>query len=125
MRVWDWAKANVERFQKTYGKDPRWSNIIDQRNRAALEFYRLTGDPKWHTRFVKDSVLTAPKPRLAKNSSAKNQGHSQQDTAFLDARPPNGLGEARSATAARCSTPLPALDQTRHPKPHAMPTIKV
>ena len=101
LRAWDWAEANVGRFEKTYGKNPRWSNIIDQRNLAALEFYRLTGDDKWHDRFVEDSVLTTLKPSSAKNLSAKNQGLRQQDAAFLYARLPHGLGEARLATAAR------------------------
>lgn len=101
LRAWNWAEANVARFAKMYGKNPRWSQVIDQRNLAALEFYRLTGDHKWHDRFVEDSVLVVSSPGSANGASSKSQRHSQQDAAFLYTRLPNDLGEPRIAAAAR------------------------
>jgi endoglucanase len=58
LRAMNWADARVDRLDKNkYGHEVR-----DQRNLAAAELYRLTGDAKWHklfratTAFTKDGV---------------------------------------------------------------------
>jgi endoglucanase len=64
------------------------SNAIDQRNFAALELYRLTGDEKWHDIFLENTVLKQSDTDLEKN------GHAQRDQAFLYAHLPDGMGDS-------------------------------
>ncbi|MCP4609354.1 MAG: hypothetical protein GY845_11640 [Planctomycetes bacterium] len=90
LRAWSWAQANVDRFEKKYGKSYQWKKVIDERNLAAIEFYRLTGDQRWHDLFIKDSVLKSS------NLNASRQHHA----AFLYARLPDSLGELRLKKAA-------------------------
>jgi endoglucanase len=90
LRAWSWAEANRDRFEKTYGQQHQWNKIIDERNLAALEFYRLTGESRWHDLFLEDALLVSSKSR---------QG--QRDALFLYARLPNDLGQPRLKKAAK------------------------
>lgn len=95
LRAWSWAQANVGRFEKRYGKSSQWRKIIDERNLAALEFCRLTGDQRWHDLFIEDSVLTS-----SNLDSSTLYGRGQHHAAFLYARLPDSLGESRLKKAA-------------------------
>lgn len=68
---------------------------------AALEFYRLTGNRKWHERFIENSMLARSQSDVAKTKSGKVQGHGQRDAAFLYARLPGELATPRIAAVAR------------------------
>ncbi|TVQ63937.1 MAG: hypothetical protein EA366_01805 [Spirulina sp. DLM2.Bin59] len=55
--------------------------VLDARNLAAVELYRLTGDPAWHQIFLATTVFTDPqKPTMAWGK------HHQRDAAFVYAR---------------------------------------
>jgi len=94
-RAWDWAESHIEHFEKRYGDHSRWQVVIDERNLAALEFYRLTGDEKWHDRFLEDTVL-----RSTDFNTAPPSGQAQAHAAFLYARLPKGRGETALKQAA-------------------------
>ena len=98
LRAWAWAESNKKDYETRYGQHPRWNKIIDERNLAALELLRLTGDQKWHEHFAEDSVLTE-----SKGTTDRSQIGRQRDAAFLYARLPDSLSEPRMATAARQS----------------------
>ena len=95
LHAWSWAEVNVDRFEKQHGKHPRWRSVGDERNLAALEFYRLTGDPQWHALFMEDSVL-AP----SQLGGTAQFGRGQRHAVFLYARLPDHLGQARLQEAA-------------------------
>lgn len=80
-RAWAWAESNGERYERQYGRQPQWVRVVNERNLAALEFYRLTHAAPWHDRFLEDTALTSSRPD-------RNQRHA----AFLYARLPEGLG---------------------------------
>ena len=82
LRAWQWAEVNCEQFQGKYGKHPRWNEVVDERNLAALELYRLTAEKKWHDRFVEDSIFAMANP------ADQSQSGRQRDAAFLYARLP-------------------------------------
>lgn len=94
LAAWDWAEAHVATFAKSYSKDSRWNNVIDERNLAALEFYRLTGESKWHDIFQEDSILKV-------TNAAKRYPNRQRHAAFLYARLPDELGQAALQQAAK------------------------
>lgn len=52
--------------------------VRDERNLAALELFRLTGEARWHDRFMQDTVFTDPGAVLC-----IWQKHDQRDAAFL------------------------------------------
>lgn len=57
--------------------------VRDARNLAAVELYRLTGDPTWHQIFLNTTVFTDPQqPTMAWGK------HHQRDAAFVYARLP-------------------------------------
>ncbi len=72
---------------KTASRENTWQ-AIDDRNLAALELYRLTGDQDYHELFLQDSVLTEDQPNLFQYGT-----HVQRDHAFHYARLPVGLGD--------------------------------
>jgi len=62
--------------QHTYRKLPH--PVLDARNLAALELYRLTGQPRWHELFIATTAFRDANQRLA-----KWQQHDQADASFL------------------------------------------
>jgi endoglucanase len=63
--------------------NPR-NDVRDERNLAALELYRATGDARWHDMFLADSVYTDPTVALTQWSEViDNNGWDQSDAAFL------------------------------------------
>jgi len=88
-RAWVWADANVSRFEQKYEKHSQWAKVIEERNLAALELYRLTGKSHWHDHFLEDSVLVSTK-----------RSRGQRHAAFLYARLPEDLGQAHLKEAA-------------------------
>lgn len=55
--------------------------VRDERNLAAIELYRLTGDPRWHDLFLATTVYTDPEADMYKPRS-----HQQRDAAFVYAQ---------------------------------------
>ncbi len=101
LHAWAWAEANVSRFESKYGTHPRWSEIIDQRNLAALELYRLTGEEKWHTLFVEDSLFVPIRQETVVKKRGWSRGLRQRDAAFLYVRLPTRLRKPDIAKLAR------------------------
>jgi endoglucanase len=56
-------------------------DVLDKRNLAALELFRLTGDDKWHAIFLATTVFQDPAAGVYVYGS-----HQQRDAAFLYAR---------------------------------------
>jgi endoglucanase len=54
----EWPKLGEPRAQ--------FDGVIDARNLAAIELYRLTGDPRWHDVFVSTTVFGDPRAPLAR-----------------------------------------------------------
>ncbi len=54
------------------------NEVRDARNLAALELYRLTGDPNWHRIFLETTKFTSPAA-----DPAVWRSHNQRDAAFL------------------------------------------
>jgi endoglucanase len=81
MRAMAYAEA-----QYAVTTNPRYE-IRDERNLAAIEMYRATGDAKWHDLFIATSKYTDSSVRLAQWSSVTdNTGWDQGDAAFVYAR---------------------------------------
>ncbi|TWT83499.1 Endoglucanase D precursor [Planctomycetes bacterium CA13] len=90
IRAFQFAEQDYAR-DKTAGhtakRDNTWQ-ATDSRNLAALELYRLTGEPDYHDVFLKDSALTDQVPDLFVWGK-----HVQREQAFIYANLPDGLGE--------------------------------
>lgn len=69
-----WAEKKY--LNHGYAKLPH--QLIDARNLAAVEMYRLTGDETWHRLFLRTTVFKESWRRLAEWSS-----HDQADAAFV------------------------------------------
>ncbi len=64
--------------QDNHGKNYR---VRDQRNLAAVELYRLTGESRWHDIFLETTVYTDADARTRERDS-----HEQRDAAFVYAQ---------------------------------------
>ncbi|MCX7599936.1 MAG: glycoside hydrolase family 9 protein [Armatimonadetes bacterium] len=62
-RAMEWAEAEWQRIREEPKVKERWE-IPDDRNLAAIELYRLTGDKRWLDIFMQDTVLKNEKPEL-------------------------------------------------------------
>jgi len=76
LRAMRWAESQHRKSEK---KHPHAVN--DARNLAAIECFRLTGDPHWHALFLATTVFKNPKVTLY-----KWQHHDQRDAAWVYAR---------------------------------------
>lgn len=72
-KAMEWAEAAWEQ-----GQGHTYEEVANQRNLAAAELYRLTGDDKWHQLFLATTVFTDPKAETASHKS-----HDQRDAAFV------------------------------------------
>ncbi len=90
LRAMNWAEAEYAKWKndKTVAKRPR--QIRDDRNLAALELYRLTGDKKWHAVFLEHTCLKDPDCELF-----DWKDHIQRDAAFVYARLDDKLADAK------------------------------
>ncbi len=85
LKAMRWAESQHRRSEK---KHPHQVN--DARNLAAIELFRLTGDPQWHKLFLATTVFNDPKATLY-----KWQHHDQRDAAWVYARTQRpGMDEA-------------------------------
>ncbi|MEM8613620.1 MAG: PA14 domain-containing protein, partial [Cyanobacteria bacterium P01_H01_bin.105] len=55
LRAMNWANAELSKQP-----NDRYNEIYDQRNLAAAELYRLTGEQQWHDLFLETTVYTDP-----------------------------------------------------------------
>ena len=98
-----WAEAAFSR--QTYPKLPY--QVIDARNMAALEMFRLTGERQWEQVFVDTSVFKRTGRKLA-----EWQSHDQSDAAFLYLRIANNdPGIRRNIISAFLATTQDMLTQ--------------
>ncbi len=74
LRAMQWAEKEYAR--RTYSKLPHTLN--DDRNLAAAELYRLTGDKHWHQLFLNTTIFKQPDAPLQ-----KWQSHDQTEAAFV------------------------------------------
>jgi len=73
LRAMRWAESHHRKSEK---KHPH--AVHDARNLAAIECFRLTGDPQWHALFLATTVFKDPKVTLY-----KWQHHDQRDAAWI------------------------------------------
>ena len=78
LKAMDYAEAHYD--SQNYQEGQR-HHVTDQRNLAALELYRLTGDRQWHELFLETTVFT--QADVVPNVW---ESHEQRDAAFLYAR---------------------------------------
>ena len=73
LRAMVWANNEL-------AKDPedRYSEVYDQRNLAAVELYRLTGDKQWHDLFLETTVFGDPNKKMRQWPD-----YNQQEAAFV------------------------------------------
>ena len=77
IRAMNWA--NAELAKKPEGLNSFLSSsVYDQRNLAAAELYRLTGEDEWHQLFLDTTVFTDPNAALMKWDK-----HNQSHAAFV------------------------------------------
>ncbi len=80
IRAMNWANAELAKQPE----DPDfflYSRVHDERNLAAAELYRLTGDEQWHQIFLDTTIFTNPDAPLKKWNN-----HDHSDAAFVYAR---------------------------------------
>lgn len=100
LRAMMWSDAKWREIRGEPRLAKRWT-ITDDRNFAAIELYRLTGDTHWRDVFLEETVLTAEKPELFQWGR-----HVQQHAAFAYTLLPDRLADpvlkerAKQATVA-------------------------
>ena len=82
LRAMVWAEKERERMEKT-GEFKNWRNdaliaFRDERNLAAADLYRLTGDERWHKIFLETTAFIDPKAELY-----EWQKHEQREAAWV------------------------------------------
>lgn len=80
-----------------YVEGKKLHQVKDDRNLAALELYRLTGDRQWHDLFLETTVFTDPTAEVFVHGQ-----QSQRDAAFLYAQ----LASAQPASRSAGDSPL-------------------
>jgi len=98
VRAMDWAENEWARIREQPEVKARWE-IVDDRNLAAIELYRLTDEPRWLEVFMEDTVLEAERPELF--SWGRNV---QQHAAFVYATLPDRLADPVLKAKARAAT---------------------
>ncbi|MEL6881084.1 MAG: glycoside hydrolase family 9 protein, partial [Cyanobacteria bacterium J06607_10] len=76
LRAMAYAEANY--VASDYTEGPRLHRVADERNLAALELYRLTGEQAWHELFLATTVFQA-----ADMDARVHTQHDQIEAAFL------------------------------------------
>ena len=92
-KAWDWAEQRYPAMVEDAQERGRLGEARDARNLAALELYRLTGEPAYHDAFLEDSVLTDADRAMGEQS--------QRDALFAYATMRDGLGDAQLRDLAR------------------------
>ena len=77
LRAMQWAEGQL----KAAGDKQFPIEVRDSRNLAAIELFRLTGDPQWHELFLATTFFKDPKADVW-----KWQSHDQRDAAWVYAR---------------------------------------
>jgi endoglucanase len=110
LRAMTWSDAKWREIRGEPRLAKRW-NISDDRNFAAIELYRLTGDTRWRDVFLEETVLTAEKPELFQWGK-----HIQQHAAFAYTLLPDNLADpvlkerAKQATIAMAERAMAYAD---------------
>jgi endoglucanase len=98
LKAMAWSEAEWPKVKDKPEVKKHWE-VLDDRNFAALELYRLTGDKHWHDVFLEDTVLTAGHPEL--NSWGR---HIQLHQAFGYCLLPDNLADPKLKAKARAAT---------------------
>ena len=98
VRAMEWAEGEWARIREEPNVKERWE-IPDDRNLAAIELYRLTGEQRWLDVFMEDTVLKDDQPELF----AWGQ-HVQQHAAFAYCLLPDRLADPAMKAKARQAT---------------------
>jgi len=98
VRAMEWSEAEWARVRARPGIAERWE-IPDDRNFAAIELYRLTGERRWLDVFMEDTVLKDEQPELFAWGR-----HVQQHAAFAYTLLPDDLADADLKANARQAT---------------------
>ena len=79
LRAMEWAEERYPAWKEDpTNTDYAKQEVRDERNLAAIELYRLTGDKKWNDIFMQDTRLVDPNASLAVWGS-----HNQRNAAFV------------------------------------------
>lgn len=92
----DSALRAMEYADREAAKKSIVKQVRDAQNLAALELFQLTGDRRWHDRFLQTTVFKDPQ----KDAIVWDE-HDQRDAAFLYARMPSDLVDAAVQQNAR------------------------
>ena len=98
VRAMDWAEVEWAALREHPQVKERWE-IADDRNFAAIELYRLTGEQRWLDIFLEDTVLTQERPELF----AWGQ-HVQTHAAFAYCLLPDELADPALKSRAKAAT---------------------
>jgi endoglucanase len=107
LKAFDYAEREIRNGA------PMTKQVRDARNLAAVEFLRLTRDPKWHQVFLQATVFKDPK-----QETIVWDQHDQREAAFLYARLPKNLVDstiqrnAVNAIVRDADTAVSVSDQT-------------
>jgi endoglucanase len=107
LKAFDYAEREISNGA------PMTKQVRDARNLAAVEFLRLTRDPKWHQVFLQATVFKDPKQEVIVWDQ-----HDQREAAFLYARLPKNLVDstiqrnAVNAIVRDADTAVSVSDQT-------------
>ena len=81
-RAKDYEESAIQAMRWAYAEEPDGDWIVDsERNLAALELYRVTGDKRWHDLFLAETVFND-----ASANAFDYQNHDQRQAAFLYSR---------------------------------------
>ncbi|MEB3358507.1 MAG: glycoside hydrolase family 9 protein [Synechococcales bacterium] len=90
------AMNYAERELGKYAPDALPHAVKDERNLAAIELYRLTGNRRWHNLFLETTVFTDPEQPVVEPGL-----HAQRDAAFVYSRLDPALVDGVVQTNAR------------------------
>ncbi len=107
VRAMEWSETEWARIREQPKVKDRWE-IPDDRNFAAIELYRVTGEKRWLDIFLQDTVLTAPKPELFAWGR-----HVQPSAAFSYCLLPDALADPAMKARARAAL-LELADRALH-----------
>lgn len=99
LKAMAWAEPEWQKVKDLPAVQKKRWRAKDNRNFAAIEVYRLTGDKKWHDLFLEDTVLKDEKPDLFRYGKAV-----QQNAAFAYALLPDEQADPQLKKKAAIAT---------------------